>query len=778
MAMANPREPRRITRTIPAAQLIGLLLAFVLTAGAGGVIAAGLVIPLASGVNTAVDTGVEVFEEVPAELVPGPLSEQSQIYASDGKTKLATFYVQNRIVVPLDKVSDHMKSAVISIEDERFYNHGGVDPEGISRAALKNFGGGDTQGASTLTQQYVKNVLIEEADRSGDTFGILEAREDSLTRKLREAKLAIALEKEMSKDEILQGYLNIAQFGTSVYGVETASRHYFNKSSSKLSVVEAATIAGITKAPSQFDPLENPEKAEERRDLVIGKMWQLGYITTEERDKALETTLAESLDVQPLDVGCESAKGAAFFCDYVIKEVMSSPEFGKTRDERSSLLYRGGLKITTTLDIKKQRAAEATINDAVPANDPSQLEAAITSVEPGTGKILAMAQNIPYDAGAEPAPRHTSLNYSADISHGGSRGFQAGSNFKPYILAEWLRSGRQLYDPISASAYSAQVSSFQVQPCKRSLGGDTWNVGNVEGSTSGMTNVLTGTFQSLNTVYARMSHELNLCDIAGTAWDAGFRPTTSSDPAPRLIDVPKETDIDVFAPMVLGTQSTTPVYQAASYATFASGGTYCAPIAILEVRERDGAKMKVPGSDCKQTLEPAVANTVAFAMTKVFGSTGTAWKLGGGLSDGRPVAGKTGTTNDAYQSWFTGYTPNLSTSVWVGESNGNFKHFDFYVKGQFYEALYGGEIAAPTWKTYMDQAVVGLPVKNFPAPDPRLVGQPAAPPKPKNNDNEGGGSNGGGSGEEGGGSGDIGGGGDAGDGGGPGNGNGGGNGDD
>ncbi|MGI5188391.1 transglycosylase domain-containing protein [Promicromonospora sp. CA-289599] len=777
MAMANPREPRRITRTIPAAQLIGLLLAFVLTAGAGGVIAAGLVIPLASGVNTAVDTGVEVFEEVPDELVPGPLSEQSQIYASDGKTKLATFYVQNRIVVPLDKVSDHMKNAVISIEDERFYNHGGVDPEGISRAALKNFGGGDMQGASTLTQQYVKNVLIEEADRSGDTFGILEAREDSLTRKLREAKLAIALEKEMSKDEILQGYLNIAQFGTSVYGVETASRHYFSKSSSKLSVVEAATIAGITKAPSQFDPLQNPKKAEERRDLVVGKMWQLGYITTEERDKALGTTLEESLDVQPLDVGCESAKGAAFFCDYVIKEVMSSPEFGETRDDRFDLLYRGGLKIITTLDIKKQRAAEVTINDAVPANDPSQLEAAITSVEPGTGKILAMAQNIPYDAGAEPAPRHTSLNYSADYAHGGSRGFQAGSNFKPYILAEWLRSGRQLYDPISASAYSTQVSSFQVQPCKQSLGGDAWNVGNVEGSTSGMTNVLTGTFQSLNTVYARMSHELNLCDIAGTAWDAGFRPTTSSDPTSRTIDVPKESDIDVFAPMVLGTQSTTPVYQAASYATFASGGTYCAPIAILEVRERDGAKMKVPGRACKQTLEPAVANTVAFAMTKVFGSTGTAWKLHGGLSDGRPVAGKTGTTQDAFQSWFTGYTPNLSTSVWVGESNGNFEHKDFYVKGQFYKALYGGEIAAPTWKTYMDKAVVGLPVKNFPAPDPRLVGQPAPPPKPKNNDNEEGGSNGGGSGEEGGGSGDTGGGGGAGNGGGPGNGNGNGGGD-
>jgi membrane peptidoglycan carboxypeptidase len=734
MAPANSREPRRITRTIPAAQLIGLLLAFVLTAGAGGVIAAGLVIPLASGVDSAVDTGVEVFEEVPAELVPGPLSEQSQIYASDGKTKLATFYAQNRIVVPLDKVSNHMKNAVISIEDERFYNHGGVDPEGISRAAVKNFGGGATEGASTLTQQYVKNVLIEEADRSGDTFGVLEASEGSLTRKLREAKLAIALEKQMSKDKILEGYLNIAQFGRSVYGVETASRHYFNKSAKDLSVVEAATIAGITKSPNAFDPVENPKDATKRRDLVIGKMWQLGHITTEERDKAYDTKLEDTLDVQPLDVGCDSAEGAAFFCDYVIKEVMASPEFGKTKADRQDLLYRGGLKIVTTLDMKMQRAAENAITEAVPADDPSQLEGAITSIEPGTGEILSMAQNIPYDPSAEPEPRHTSVNYSADFLHGGSRGFQPGSNFKPFVLAEWLRSGHQLRDPISASAFEAPLSSFQVQPCRPGLGTGTWPVSNVEGSTSGMTDVLTGTYQSLNTVYARMSHELNLCDVAQTAWDAGFRPTESTYPSRRVIENAKPSDVDVFAPMTLGTQSTTPVDQAAAYATFASGGTYCKPIAILEVQKRNGEKLTVPGKDCKQTIEPNVANTVAYAMTRVFGSTGTAWKLGGGLSDGRPVAGKTGTTSDASQSWFTGYTPEISTSVWVGESAGTVQHFDFYVKGEFYKALYGGEIAAPAWKDYMDDAVVGLPATDFPSADQKLVGQAPAPPPDNDSD--------------------------------------------
>ncbi|MCP2266409.1 transglycosylase domain-containing protein [Promicromonospora thailandica] len=767
MAMANPREPRRITRTIPAAQLIGLLLAFVLTAGAGGVIAAGLVIPLASGVDTAVDTGVEVFNEVPDELVPGPLSEQSVIYASDNKTKLATFYAQNRIVVPLDKVADTMKHAVIAIEDERFYAHGGVDPEGISRAAVKNFGGGDMQGASTLTQQYVKNVLIEEAVRSDDTFGALEAAESSLTRKLREAKLAIALEKEMSKDEILQGYLNIAQFGRSVYGVETAARYYFNKSSSKLSVVEAATIAGITKSPSAFDPVANPEEAEVRRNLVIGKMWQLGYITTAERDEAMATKLADTLNVQPLEVGCDAAKGAAFFCDYVIKEVMASPEFGKTRDDRYDLLYRGGLRIVTTLDMKMQRAAEKTVAEGVPSDNPYGLEAAVTSVVPGTGEIRAMAQNRPYDATSNPAAGTTAQNYSADYNHGNSRGFQVGSNFKPYVLAEWLRSGHQLYDSVSAGSYAPYETEFTANGCVHAFTHQPWPVRNVEGSTSGNVSVLQGTFQSLNTVYARMSQQIDLCNLQKTAWDVGFRPMTSAmtyeaERTFRTIDEPQQKDIDVVASMTLGTQASTPLNQAAAYATFASGGTYCEPVAILEVKDHEGKKMKVPGANCKQTLEPNVANTVAFAMTKVFSTSpwGTAWSIAPGLADGRPVAGKTGTTNGATQSWFTGYTPELSTSVWVGEASGETNHMNVILPSTgWYNAspkvgpLFGGTAAAPTWRRYMDQAMVGLPETAFPAPDPNLVGKKPAPPKvekPDSGDNDGGGDSGDGGGEGGG----------------------------
>jgi membrane peptidoglycan carboxypeptidase len=274
-------------------------------------------------------------------------------------------------------------------------------------------------------------------------------------------------------------------------------------------------------------------------------------------------------------------------------------------------------------------------------------------------------------------------------------------------------------------------------------------VSNVDGAASGNLSVLQGTYQSLNTTYARMSQQLDLCNVQKTAWDVGFRPMTSGltydgQGTFRTIDNPQQKDIDVFASMTLGTQASTPVNQAAAYATFASGGTYCDPVAILEVRDHDGKKMKVPSADCKQTLEPGVANTVAYAMTQVFKTSppGTAWSLSPGLEDGRPVAGKTGTTNNAYQSWFTGFTPNLSTSVWVGEASGDVPHMRVYLPSMSWYTssakvgpLYGGTIAAPTWRRYMDQAVAELPPVAFPAPDQNLVGQ--APPPPNTDNNEG-----------------------------------------
>ncbi|MCA5894382.1 transglycosylase domain-containing protein [Isoptericola sp. NEAU-Y5] len=734
--MAN-QDPRRITRTMPATQLVALLLAFVLAAVAGGVLTAGLVIPFAAGVNAAADSTVEIYDELPAELEPSPLSQQSRIYASNGKL-LATFYAQNRIVVSLDEVSEPMKNAVIAIEDERFWEHGGIDTRGMTRALANNLSGDATQGASTLTQQYVKNMLIEQALQDDDPFGVIEAKEDTVNRKLREAKMAISLEQKMSKEDILQGYLNVAQFGKNqIYGVETAAQYYFSKHAKDLNVVEAATIAGITKSPARFDPTANPDDALERRNLVLHKMWSLGYITTQEYDEAKALTIKESLDVTPVEVGCSAAKKAEFFCDYVTKEIVLNPVFGETKGERQDLLYKGGLEIHTTLDMKLQKKAVEVVKEAVAPGDASGLQSAIASVEPGTGEIRAMAQNIPYTPAAGSDKLTTRVNYAADPLHGASGGFQVGSNFKPFVLAEWLKEGHTLNERVTANKVSRVVGTFNT-PCIGSLGGDVWEPGNAEGVAYGSISALQATYESVNTAYASMGFELNLCSLRSTAWDMGFRPTRSSDNDGAVVTTPEEDSIDIAAPMVLGTQESTPLYQAAAYATLASGGTYCEPIAITSVTGPDGEELEVPGTSCdKNALPTNIANTVVFAMEKVFSGTGTARRLGG-LADGRPVAGKTGTSNASAQTWFTGFTPNLSTSVWVGNAdkpnedhtNGN------VVNGQFHRVLYGSTLAAPAWKKFMDTAIQDLPVKDFGAPDQSLIGAPPKAPPPDDSDDD------------------------------------------
>lgn len=578
--MASPVRPRG--RQINAYQLVALFLAFVLVSGVGGVLAAGLLVPLAAGANTATDTAVEVFDELPADLEPGPLSEQSRIYANDGTTRLATFYTENRIVVPLDQVSEPMKNAVIAIEDKRFWEHGGVDVEGIPRAFVNNLTGGSTQGASTLTQQYVKNVLIEQAVRDGDVMAQHEAKADTLGRKAREAKLAISLEKKMGKEEILQGYLNIAQFGRSVYGVETAARHYFGVSAKDLNYLQAATIAGITKAPSTYDPTADPEKAQNRRNVVLNTMYQQGYITKEEYDAGLATPISDTLAIQPLEAGCQASGGSAFFCDYVTKVIMSDPVFGETKAEREALLYRGGLDIYTTLDPNMQAAAEQHAAAAVPADDPSQIEDAIVSIEPGTGKILAMAQNRAFDNTQDPAPNTTAVNYSTDEAHGGSRGFSPGSTWKPFVLAEWLKEGHSLYDTVNANKRTWIGSRDFHASCKR-LGNDPWTPANSDGPGSGSMTVLKATYNSVNTAYTTIASQLDLCGVANTAKAAGFTPSSKD-----------KTDIEIVPSMILGTQNSSPMHMAAAYATFAAGGTYCQPIAITKVVAGDGEELARP----------------------------------------------------------------------------------------------------------------------------------------------------------------------------------------
>ncbi|QTE29225.1 penicillin-binding protein [Pengzhenrongella sicca] len=709
--MATPaRTPGRQVNLI---QALALLLAFLLMAGIGGVLSAGLLIPAVAGASVIAGATTTVFQDLPTELAEVPLSQKSTVLANDGTTVLATFYLENRIVVPLEQISPIMQAAVVATEDKRFYTHGGIDPTGMLRAAAKNALTSDTEGASTLTQQYVKNVLIEAAARETDdatrAAGIAAAREAEgtagISRKLREAKLAIALEQKYTKDEILSRYLNIAQFGASVYGVEAAAQFYFSKHASELNYLDAATLAGVTQSPTRWDPVVNPEQSTTRRNVVLGLMLDQALITQAEYDAGIATPVlpvAEGgyLNIQATGLGCMTANAVAssgYFCDYVTKVISQNPAFGETEEVRKALLYRGGLTITTTLDPRMQQIADEQVKGGIPVDDPSGVASAISVVEPGTGKILAMAQNRIYNNTSTAGPRETAVNYNTDSAYGSSKGFPPGSTFKPFTLVEWLKEGHSLNEVIDATRLQYNLREFNTTSCGVNLGAQQYKFGNAEGKGSIMS-VLNATKNSVNSGYIKMASELNLCAIFEGATSLGVH-QPNGEPYP------------VLASNVLGSSNVAPLTMAAAFAAFAANGNFCEPVAITKVVDATGAELPVPSSNCRQALEPRIAAAMNFALGHVFEGTGADV----GELD-RPSAGKTGTTSHNEHTWFVGYTPQLSTAVWVGFSEGTIPVQSMTINGKYVRNAYGSTIAGPTWKRFMNAASEGMPVVDFSAP--------------------------------------------------------------
>lgn len=707
--MAYPARARG--RQVNLAQALALLLAFLLIAGVGGVLTAGLIMPAVAGASVLANATTNVFTDLPTELAEQPLSERSTVLANDGTTVLATFYAENRIVVALDQIAPIMQAAVIAIEDKRFYEHGGVDPTGIVRAAAKSVLTDASEGASTLTQQYVKNVLIEAAVRQTDpadrAAGVAAARvakgNAGLNRKLREAKLAIALETKYSKDEILGRYLNIAQFGVSVYGVEAAAQFYFSKSAADLNYLEAATLAGVTQSPTKWDPVNNPKDSQTRRDRVLRVMRDQKIITLAEYDAGIALPVAPAaeggyLNIQATGRGCMAANDVAssgFFCDYVTKVLLQNPAFGADAATREQLLLRGGLTITTTLDPRMQQIADTEVKAGIPVEDPSGVASAISVVEPGTGKIVAMAQNRIFNNTTTVGPRETSVNYNTDSAYGSSKGFQPGSTFKPFTLVEWLKQGHSVNEVIDASRMSYKQGEFAA-PCT-TLANTTWQFGNSEGGKRGPMSVLDATRNSVNSGYVKMASELDLCAILKGAESLG-------------VHSPAGGPLKVYPSDVIGTQEVAPLTMAAAYAAFAANGMFCEPIAITKVADMSGTELPVPLSNCRQALEPRIAAAVNFTLSHVFTGTG---KDIGALD--RPAAGKTGTSTTNEHTWFLGYTPQLATAVWVGFSEGFIPVRQMTINGRYYPNVYGSSIAGPTWKRFMSQASEGMPVVQFPA---------------------------------------------------------------
>lgn len=697
---------------------LALLVAFLLTAGVGGLLVAGLVLPTVAVAHGTTDMAVQAFEDLPTELERPPLSERSTVVAADG-TVLAVFWAENRVVVPLDAVSEPLQQAVVATEDRRFYQHGGIDPEGMMRALVRNLQHPQrTEGASTLTQQYIKNVLIERAVRTDDLAAAAAAREASgvegYARKLREAKLAIALEKELTKDQILEAYLNIAQFGINTYGVQAAAERYFSKSAADVTYLEAATIAGLTQSPTAFDPVRNPEASQERRNRVLRLMREQRYITAKEYRTGVATPLADTLHVHESVPGCMAAgaavPGSGFFCDYVTKVFRNDPAFGETEEERVDLLYRGGLTITTTLDPREQTFADESVKGVVPVADPSGVATALVTVEPGTGKITSMAQNREYNNTQEHGDRETAVNYSTDFAYGGGSGFPPGSTFKPFTLAEWLKEGHSLSETVDARRFSYRFSEFSA-PCTALNPGTEYTFANAEGPRSGgIMSVLDATKNSVNSGYIAIASQVNLCGVMDTATSLGIhRAGGQSGDGP----------FDPLPANVLGSQSVAPLAMAAAFAGFASGGTYCTPVAITKVVDTHGKERPVPQANCVPgALEPRIANAVNYALGNVWAGTANT------PAPPFPAAGKTGTTSRNEHTWFVGYTPVRATAVWVGHAEAMIPMQGVVINGRYIRNVFGSSVAVPIWMAFMTRTLEGVPVPGFaPAGQDEVLGR-------------------------------------------------------
>ena len=649
-----------------------------------------MLIPFAGSLGVLTRDVVRDFESLPDELNTPPLPERSVILAADGSV-LATIYYQNRIEVPLDSIAPIMRQATIAVEDARFLEHNGVDFRGIVRAAASNASSGEiSEGASTLTMQYIKNVLVNQATSAEELDA---ARGDSSARKIKEVRLALALEKRFTKSEILSRYLNIAYFGSGAYGIEAASRRYFSKPASNLTLAEAATLAGIVQRPTSYDPIRNPELSAERRNVVLGRMANLGYVSQADANRAMKIPMQSLLNPTQVSNGCTSSY-APFFCDYVLQSIRENDVFGETPEEREAFLRRGGYTITTTLDPTVQKSVTEIVNSTIPIDDPSGKAAAISMVQPGTGHIIAMTQNREWGTSGK---GRTTYNYNAPQSMGGTIGMQAGSTFKVFTLAAALEAGISPNEYISSPSPNT-FNNFR--NCETGVPYDPVTVRN--STTSGTLNMAQATAYSTNTYFMAIEERTGICRPVDIAESLGVT-LGNGDP---LLRVPSFT---------LGTMEIAPLSLANAYATFAAHGRYCEPVPILEIRDRDGAKLNVPNGDCRQVLDRSVADGVTVMLNGVVdgnipGRTGAPMNLGD-----RPVAGKTGTTNESAAVWFAGFTPQVASAVWVGDPRGGyaFPLKDVTINGNYYRQVYGGTIPGPIWKESMLAASADLPIANF-----------------------------------------------------------------
>ncbi|MET4001720.1 membrane peptidoglycan carboxypeptidase [Arthrobacter sp. UYCu511] len=696
--------PARKPSGVPSGQLgagrsLAQLGRFFAICALAGTLVAVMFVPGAAIATTAMRGAEDFITNAPAALDMAAPPQATTILASDGST-IATLYAQDRQIVDLKAMSPFIRDGIVSIEDARFYEHGGVDPTGILRALVATVNGG-RQGASTITQQYVNNMLIEQLVADGKTDEAKFGLEKTMADKVNEMRLAISLEKTMSKDQILAGYLNIIYFGNGAYGIEAAAKLYFNSTAANLTLPQAAALAGVVNNPSYYDPITEPEHLVDRRNDVLGKMLVQGKISQKDHDAAVKTPL--TLHITRSAQGCTAATMAPYFCDYVQQLILNDKTFGATEEARTKLLYQGGLSIKTTLEPALQKVAQEQVNNTISAADPLQRGAAVVSVQPGTGKVLTMAQNTVYNPAA--APGNYMGNFALPVNDAsgqplhGAGGFAIGSTFKPFVFAEWLNSGHSMMTSINGAVQEYPVG----YPWKNSCGTTT---GSYDPSVPGqsllpndgpndyhsMTAYL-GLAISINTVTFQTATALDFCNIQKMATAAGVKDGHTNKPY----------DLSEISALI-GTHDVAPIDMATAFATFANDGVRCSPVALISVTDAAGTKYPVPGADCKRAMTSEVAAGVTHALNYML-TNGSGYAIP--LNNKDSSFAKTGTTDGNIQTWTVGGNSGVSTAAWFGSYQGNDDKYinqNITINGIYYPNIDGNQLAGSNWAAVMNAA--------------------------------------------------------------------------
>ncbi|SDE35733.1 transglycosylase domain-containing protein [Glycomyces harbinensis] len=681
-----------------------------------GLAIAALLFPLAAMAGLSAKAGFSQIDTLSVEVTETDPPLTSYVYASDGETLISLFYDEFRRHVTLDEVAPVMQQAMVAAEDSRFYDHNGVDYRGIVRAFVaNNNSGGVEQGASTITMQYVRGALQLNAESIDE---VIAATEQTATRKLTEARLAMAVEEQLTKDEILERYLNQAYFGHNAYGIFAAAQVYFSKHPSELNLQESAMLAGLVQAPSAYDPISaDGTDALDRRNWVLDRMVDIDYLS---RGDASEVRgLPIELDVSDPPNSCMGSEGSAaeygFFCDYFRRWWREQDAFGPTPADRERELRQGGYTIITTLDPEIQQIADDTVNDAKDAD--SKLAHGAVVMEPGTGRVKAMGLNrvFSYDQSDNGPHSNPSFdrkgNYPNTVNPvlggGSTGGYQAGSTFKIFTMLAALDAGY----PLDYNINSPNQVRTSFVSATTACGGN-WCPKNSSAAMAGNRDMWSGFGMSVNTYFAQLIDRVGADKTVEMAERMGLQWRSEGDAY-----YASEERRSGWGPFTLGVSDVQPIEMTNVFNTLAAEGEYCEPIPAMRIIDPNGQELDAATPRCHQELDEDVARAATDAGrcvtdTARSGAQCGAWGTSpvvGQLAD-RPVAGKSGTTDDDRTSWFLGYTPQLTVGAFMADPD-----YIFNSVGKS-----NSTVSKETAGTIFREALEGEPVESFKAPSRQI----------------------------------------------------------